>query len=205
MLSELSIKDFLEKTASNTPVPGGGSVAALAAAIAASLSGMVAALTVGKKGFEEMEERMQQVLARAADIREKMIRFIDKDSDAFNDVMNAYRLPKDTPGEKEARSEKIESTLKNAAWVPLEVAREAKNVMDLAETVIIGGNKNAVTDGAVGAMSARTAVLAALYNVRINLLSIKDKAFAAELSSEADRLEREIKEKEDAVLAQVSI
>jgi len=205
VLADLKVKQFLEETASNSPVPGGGSVAALSGALAAGLAEMVAGLTVGRKGFEAVEPKMKSIREKARAFRTKLVEDIQSDSDAYNQVMAAYKLPKQTEAEKMERSEAIQAGLRQAAQVPLEVARHSLQILGLAETVITQGNPNAVTDGAVGAMLARTAGLAALYNVKINLSSIKDKEFVEETAQEVNHLEAEILHRERQILAGIKL
>jgi len=204
-LADLSIKEFLAKTASGSPVPGGGSIAALSAAIAASLSEMVANLTIGKKGYEATEEKMKDITKDAADYRNKLIKDIDRDSKAYDDVLAAFRLPKGNEQEQHIRKQAIQKALKNASLVPLDVAKDAFKIIELAEEVVKYGNKNAVTDGAVAVMMARTAVLSALYNVKINLSSIKDIDFVEKIRKDVTSLESEIENKERKILSGVSI
>jgi formiminotetrahydrofolate cyclodeaminase len=204
-LADLSIKEFLAKTASNSPVPGGGSIAALSAAIAASLSEMVAHLTIGKKGYEALEEEMQDIAKDVFQYREKLIRTIDKDSNAYNDVMAAIKLPKGTEQERNNREGAIQEALINATLVPLDVARDAFKIIELAGKAVKQGNKNAVSDAAVAVMMARTAVLSALYNVKINLASIKDTTFVEEIREEIKHMESEIVNREREILSDVSI
>ena len=204
-LADLSIKEFLAKTASNSPVPGGGSIAALSAAIAASLSEMVAHLTIGKKSYEALEEEMQGIAKDAFQYRERLIRYIDKDSDAYNDVMAAFKLPKGTEQERNNREGAIQDALINATLVPLDVARDAFKIIELAGKGVKQGNKNAVTDAAVAVMMARTAALSALYNVKINLASIKDTDFVEEIREEIKHMESEIVNRERKILSDVSI
>jgi formiminotetrahydrofolate cyclodeaminase len=204
-LADLSIKEFLAKTASNSPVPGGGSIAALSAAIAASLSEMVANLTIGRRGFEAIEEEMREIVKDAFQYRERLIRYIDKDSNAYNDVMAAFKLPKGTEHERNNREETIQEALKNAALVPLDVAKDAFKIIELAEKVVKQGNKNAITDVAVATMMARTAVLSALYNVKINLASIKDTEFVEVIREEIKNMESEIVNRESEILSDVSM
>jgi formiminotetrahydrofolate cyclodeaminase len=204
-LADLSIKEFLKKTASNSPVPGGGSIAALSAAIAASLSEMVAHLTIGKKGYEALEEEMQGISKDAFQYRERLIRYIDKDSNAYNDVMAAFKLPKTTEQERNNREGAIQEALINATLVPLDVARDAFKIIELAGKAVKQGNKNAVTDAAVAVMMARTAALSALYNVKINLASIKDTDFVEEIREEIKHMESEIVNRESEILSDVSM
>lgn len=191
MLVDLTIKDFLAETASNTPVPGGGSIAALNGAIATALTEMVANLTIGKKKYAEYEGQMQAIAVEAAAIRQKFITYIDKDSDAYNRVFNAFKLPKETEEEIARRSQEIQDATKEAADVPMRVAEEMAEVMETVIYVAHKGNQNAVTDACVAMMSARNCVLGALLNVRINLSSIKDEAYVKRMTEKADHLEAE--------------
>lgn len=204
-LADLSIKEFLEKTASGSPVPGGGSIAALSAAIAAGLSEMVANLTIGKKGYEATEKQMKVIKKAAADYRNKLIKDIDRDSDAYNDVLAAFRLPKSYELEENFRKQAIQDAFKKASLVPLDVAKNAFKIIELADGVVKHGNKNAVTDGAVAVMMARTAVLSALYNVKTNLASIKDMDFVKRIRKDVTRLESEIEKKERKILSRLFI
>ncbi len=205
MLADLKITEYLEKAAAGTAVPGGGSVAALNAALAAGLTEMVANLTIGKKGYEDVTEEMNDIVEKVAELREKLTAAIDRDAEAYSDVMNAFKLPRETDPEKELRKQEIQNAYKHAALVPLEVANLAVKVIDLAARAVKGGNKNAVTDGVVAAMNARTAALAALYNVKINLVSIEDDEFVKELTREINNLEQQAKSKEQEIFARVVI
>jgi formiminotetrahydrofolate cyclodeaminase len=205
MLVDNKIREYLEKAAAGTAVPGGGSVAALNAALAAGLTEMVANLTVGKKSYEAVEEEMQALAGQASQLRTKLTAAIDGDADAYTAVMAAYRLPKTTDEETAVRKQKIQEAIKHAALVPLEVARDALAVIDLAGQAIRKGNKNAASDGAVAAMNARTAALAAIYNVKINLSSIQDDGFVEKLAQEAEELQQQVVAKENEALSQVKI
>ena len=205
MLKDLSITEFLEQTASAEPLPGGGCTAALCAALAASLTEMVANLTIGRKEFAAVEDEMKQIAQSAADLSNKLQNDIDHDAQAYREVLAAFKLPKSTDAEKKVRSGAIQKAFKKAAMVPLGVARDAIKIMDLAARAITGGNPNAVTDGAVAVLAARTAVLAAGYNVKINLSAIKDTALVTELTRKVEDLERQVIDKEREILAQVSI
>lgn len=205
MLRELPVNKFLEATASNTPVPGGGSVAALSAAMAAGLVEMVAGLTVGKPGFESVSGEMCRILERARSYRENFLLSVDRDAEAFGRVVAAFRLPKATDEERRERQAAVQEAFKEAARVPLQVARDAGIILDLAGTVVAEGNRNAVTDGLVGAMMARTAVLSALYNVCINLASIRDEPFAEDVRREVEAIRAEVLLKEQTILASVDL
>jgi len=203
LLANLKITEYLEKAAAGTAVPGGGSVAALNASLAAGLTEMVANLTIGKKGYEAVAEEMNDIAGRSAELREKLTAAIDRDAEAYSAVMEAFKFPKATDPEKELRNQEIQKAFKQAALVPLEVATHAVNVIDLAGRAIDSGNKNAVTDGVVAAMNARTAALAALYNVKINLVSIEDDEFVKKLTREINNLEQQAKSKEQKILAKI--
>ena len=205
MLIDHKVTEYLEKAAAGTAVPGGGSVAALNAALAAGLTEMVANLTIGKKGYEEVEEEMIALAGKASQLRNKLSAAVDQDADAYTEVMAAYRLPKTTDEETALRKQKIQDAIKHAALVPLEVARNALAVIELAGQAIRKGNKNAASDGAVAAMNARTGALAAIYNVKINLGSINDDIFVDKLTREVKELENQVVEMENAALSNVPI
>ena len=203
-LVDLVLIEFLEKTAGSDPVPGGGSIAALNGAIAAALTEMVANLTVGRKKYEEHEATMKAVTASADIYRNGFVQDIDADSEAYEKVFAAFKLPKETDEEKAERSQQIQAATKIAAEVPLEVARKAYALMELIEAVAEKGNQNAVTDACVALMSARTAVLGAILNVRINLTSLKDEQYVNKIKAEIDRLEKDAAAKEQALLKKVN-
>lgn len=205
MLTDQKITDFLEKTASGTPVPGGGSVSALSAALGAGLAEMVANLTIAKKGYEAVASEMEEVAETLQNLRQKLVLEVDKDSNAYQGVLAAFKLPKGTEKQKEQRAAAIQDAMKNAARIPLGVAYDALQVMDLAEKAIRNGNRNAVSDGAVGTMMARTAGLGAIFNVKINLASVKDKAFVEDMLREVNQLESRVHEREKEILSYVKI
>ena len=204
MLTELTVKDFLNKVAGSDPVPGGGSIAALNGAIAAALAAMVANLTIGKKNYADCEELMKQIAERAAGLKEEFVADVDRDSEAYDRVFACFKMPKATDEEKAARSAAIQEATKFAAQVPMEVARRAYGLMDTIAQVARKGNQNAVTDACVAMMAARSAVLAALMNVRINLGSLKDKEFALAMQAEADGLEQQVLAKEKELLDEIN-
>jgi formiminotetrahydrofolate cyclodeaminase len=205
LLKDLTITEFLEQTASAEPLPGGGCTAALSAALAASLTEMVANLTIGRKEFQSVEDEMKKIAKTAADLRKKLQNDIDNDAQAYREVLAAFKLPKKTDGEKKQRSDAIQRAFKTAATVPLGVARDALKIMDLASRAIAQGNQNAVSDGAVGVLASRTAALAAIYNVKINLSAIKDPNLVKELTRESETLESQIIKKEKDILAHINI
>ena len=205
MLTDLTVKDFLNKVAGSDPVPGGGSIAALNGALAASLAAMVANLTLGKKKYEEVQSFMQAIADEAVRLKDEFVADVDRDSEAYDRVFACFKMPKDTDEQKAARSAAIQEATKHAAWVPLEVARRACALMPRIAEVALKGNQNAVTDACVAMMSARNAVLAALLNVRINLASLKDQALVEQLQAEADALEQQAVNQEQALLKQIKL
>ena len=195
----------MEKTAEGTAVPGGGSIAALNAAISAGLSEMVANLTIGKKGYEAVQKEMKEITAAASKLRKKLVKDIDKDAAAYNEVMKAFKMPQNTEKQQDRRNNAIQAGLKNASLVPLSVARDALSIMDLTARVIRKGNKNAATDGAVAVLTARTAILGALYNVKTNLNFIEDHKFLKEMTKEVKSMESRVVKKEKEILSHVDI
>lgn len=204
MLVDLTLKDFLDKVAGSDPVPGGGSIAALNGAVASALTAMVANLTIGKKGYEDHEELMRHISEVALQQKKTFVEDIDRDSEAYDSVFACFKMPKGTDEEKSARSAAIQEATKFAALVPMQVARNACEQMTIIMDVARLGNHNAVTDACVAMMSARTAVLGALMNVRINLGTLKDKEFVGKLQAEADKLERLACAKEKELLDEIN-
>ncbi len=205
MLANQTIQTFLEKTASGDPVPGGGSAAALNAALAAALVEMVARLTIGKKGFDAVRHRMQEIADTCKTLRDALLFDIDRDSDAYTQVLEAYRMPKGTDEERNARKAAIQSAFRTAASVPRDVAEKAIRIMALAGEVIADGNPNAASDGAAGMLAARMAALTALYNVRINLPAIEDERWCSEMRNSATRMEAEVHRLEAAITPSIPI
>ncbi len=199
MLVDLTVREILERVASGDPLPGGGSTAALAASLAAGLAEMVARLTVGRKGDAVVDQEMNAIIDRAHALRTELIRAVDGDSDAYMRVMDAYRLPKSTEEEKRTRTQAIQAALKEAALVPLSVAKMAVEVLELAGKAVREGNKNAVTDALAGALMARSAALAAVANVRINIKGIKDAAFVEEAQRQTASLEKNAMAAEETI------
>lgn len=202
-LKSLSVKEFIDKVTGNDPVPGGGSVSALNGSLAASLAAMVANLTVGRKKYAEVNDEMEQISARMTEQSAKLLADVDRDAEAYDRVFAAFKLPKETDEEKAVRKEAIQRETKYAAKVPMEVARTASELLPMIDAAARRGNSNAVTDATVAMMCARTAVIGALLNVRINLTSITDEAFVKTMTEEADRLEAVAVEAEHKLLEYV--
>lgn len=200
-LQDMTLTGFCAETISSSPAPGGGSVAALCGALSAALSGMVASLTVGKKGYENKEEEMIALKEKAAFLQQSLLLAIDEDASSFNDYMSALKLPKETEEQKSVRKAALQQGLKEAAMVPMRTAELAAEIFPLAAFVVEHGNKNALSDGLVSAMTARTAILSALLNVKINLASIKDEAFVQTMTAKCQALKQLAMEQEAAILA----
>ena len=165
---------FIEELAAPTATPGGGSAAAYAGAMGAGLVAMVAGLTIGKKKYAEVEAQMQAIRVMAESLRKELTQAVDDDSSAFEAVMGAFKLPKETEEQKSKRSAAIHYTTLNAARVPLKVAKDAVKVMELALKCAKEANLNAISDSLSGFAMARAALTAASYNVKINLNSLED-------------------------------
>ncbi len=189
-LQDLLLKEFLEKTASNEPVPGGGSSAALNAAMATALTEMVANLTIGRKKYADADERMREIAAVMSAQRSRFLEDIDRDAEAYRQVMEAYRLPKETEKEQQLRDATIQEATKEASLIPMEVAESAFSLLETMRETLHRGNPNAATDGLVGMMNCRTAILSALLNVRVNLGGIRDEKFVEEMTTRCDWLEK---------------
>lgn len=200
-LIEQTVIGFIDSTAGSDPVPGGGSISALAGSISGALAHMVAQLTIGKKKYAEVEEEMKVIAEKAKELQESLLLDIDRDSDAYNVVFDAFKMPKETDEEKAARSAEIQRATKIAASVPMQVAEKSCELIGLIEAVVTKGNQNAITDGCVAMMCCRTAILGALLNVRINLGSLKDEQFVAEAKAKAERLEKIADEAEKRILS----
>lgn len=200
MLKNLGLEPFLDQLASSEPVPGGGSVAALSSSLSAALGAMVANLTVGKKNYEEVSDQMSSIAERMMQQKTHFLNMIDKDANSFDAVMQAFKLPKDTDEEKAVRTQAIQDGMKYAATVPYEVAEVTYLLFEDLKELVLYGNKNAQTDALVATMMARTAILSALYNVKINLESIKDETFVSEMKLKVKSLEMQAQEKEREIL-----
>ena len=199
-MKNMTINEFAKIVASDSPVPGGGSIAALCGALGTALAEMVANLTVTKKKYADSKEEMTDIISKASQLRDKLLNYIEEDSLAYNKVMEAYKLPKETEKEKAYRRDRIQEGLKVAASVPLKVAETSFEIFPLAEAVVLRGNVSSVTDALVGAMMARTGVLSAVLNIRINLDSIKDDEFVKALKEKADILEEKTNRFEKEIL-----
>jgi methenyltetrahydrofolate cyclohydrolase len=188
MPTKKNLAAFLDELASSSPAPGGGSVAALAGALGAALTAMVCNLTIGKKKYTPVEEEMKKILAQAQEMRGLFTALIDEDTQAFNKVMEAYSLPKDTEPQKALRAAAIREATKEATNVPLEVMKHCIDALALAQQVAASGNINSVSDAGVSAYMLHAAVESAALNVRINLNNLSDSEFVGWKKDEMESL-----------------
>lgn len=184
LVRKTTIENWLTDLASELPAPGGGAAAGVSAATGAALVSMVCNLTMGKPKFAEHEEVMREALAEAERLRIEALGLAEDDAEAFSGVMAAYKLPKGTDEEKAARTAAIQAGLAEAAAVPLAVAKAAAQVVRLSGRILDGSNPNVLSDVAVAASSAKSALESAALNVDINLASIKDAEVRERLASE---------------------
>jgi len=196
---QTAASDFLEALASPTATPGGGSAAAYAGAQAAALVAMVARLTVGKKKYAAVEAQMQSIAHQADALRSEFTQAVMQDSAAYAQVMEAYKLPKDTQAQQHGRTQAIEQAILGAIQPPLKVAQLAVRTLELAAIAISQGNLNAISDGGVAAALGRAALTGAGLNVRTNAAALKDKTpvqpileILVELESQATHIEQTI-------------
>jgi len=208
MLKDLMIKDFVSELASNSPAPGGGSVAALSAALSASLASMVFNLTVGKKVYNEYDDEKKEMinssLKEVNENKDNFIKLMDRDTEEFMVLMGAFKLPKDTDEEKRLRNEKIEEGYKRALDIPYEVTKQAYKVYDHILIACNYGNKNAVSDAGVAALLLQAAIESAVLNVKINLSCISDGTFKEEVKNKCDEIVKNGVIRRDEILSIVN-
>jgi glutamate formiminotransferase / formiminotetrahydrofolate cyclodeaminase len=202
-LVSMAVDRFADEVSSESPAPGGGSVAALAGSLAAGLSAMVANLTVGKKGYEAAWDELSGLSERAQAVKDRLVRAVDDDTDAFNQAMAAMRMPKGTPEEQAARNAALEAGYQQAARVPLDTAKACLEAMALALVVAEKGNANSASDAGVAALMGRAGVEGAVLNVLINLGSVKDAAFTQACRDETATFQQEAAALCDRVIAKV--
>jgi formiminotetrahydrofolate cyclodeaminase len=184
MLTSNTLADFLNETASNSPAPGGGSVSALVASLGFALVSMVCRLTIGKKKYADVQAEMEGVLKQSEESRLAATRIIDEDTEAFNKVMTAFSLPKDSEQQKTLRAESIQEATKAATLVPLRLAQLCAEGMALARVAAEKGNANSLSDAGVAASMIAAACEGAAMNVKINLGGLADKIFVGVVSEE---------------------
>src|SRR5439155_2668523 len=173
-LLKMNLREFFNETLSDSPAPGGGSVAALMGALGASLGGMVANLSAGKRGWDDNIEYWSDWAVKAQQLKNELLSLVDEDTAAFNKVMDAFALPKESTEEKAARSAAIEQATKHAAEIPLKAMETASKSYQLLASMAEKGNPACISDVGVGALATRACIEGAALNVRINLAGLKD-------------------------------
>ena len=202
-LIDMTCKDFAEETASESPAPGGGSISAYMGALGAALGTMVANLSSHKAGWDDRWEEFSDWAERGQAVMQELLHLVDEDTEAFNRIMAVFAMPKTTDEEKAARSAALQEATLYATEVPLRTMRAALGVFPIVQAMAAEGNPNSVSDAGVGALAARSAVLGARLNVRINAAGLKDRTKAEALVSEADAIVAEAETLEKVVLSLV--
>jgi glutamate formiminotransferase/formiminotetrahydrofolate cyclodeaminase len=184
----MDVREFCNETLSDSPAPGGGSVAALMGALGASLGGMVANLSAGKRGWDDKLEYFSGWAVKAQQLKDELLSLLDEDTAAFNKVMDSFGLPKELPEEKKARSAAIEAATKYAAEVPIKVMETALKSYALLVEMAEKGNPASISDVGVGALATRAGIEGAALNVRINLGQLKDENFKTNLQEKIRKI-----------------
>ena len=200
-LIDLSCQGFAVETASESPAPGGGSISAYMGALGAALGTMVANLSSHKAGWDDRWKEFSDWAEQGQTLMQELLHLVDEDTAAFNRIMAVFAMPKSTDEEKAARAEALQEATRYATEVPLRTMQTAARVFPLVRAMAEEGNPNSVSDAGVGALAARSAVLGARLNVRINAAGLKDRTLADRLTAEADRIAAEVIQAEQEVLA----
>ena len=203
LLRTLKVEDFLRELGSGSPTPGGGSAACLSGAMGAALGGMASRLTIGKKGYEEVQQLFVAKVKVFEELRAKLTGSIDADARAFDLVMEAIRLPKDTEEQKRARSERMQEGYKVASKVPLETAEHCRRVVEELVEMVGKCNQNSASDVAVGLHCAYSGLVGSILNVETNLSAIKDEAFKVGIGARIAALQGGAREKVDEAVGQI--
>src|SRR5256886_9125746 len=190
-LLKMNLREFCNETSSDSPAPGDGSVAALMGALGASLGGMVANLSAGKRGWDDKLQYFSDWAVKAQKLKDELLALVDEDTAAFNKVMDAFGLPKGSDEEKKARSAAIESATKYAAEIPLKVMETAAKSYELLAEMAAKGNPNSISDVGVGICATRACIDGAALNVRINLGQLKDEKFRSDLQKKVSKLQED--------------
>ena len=191
-LASMKITEFIDELASESPAPGGGSVAALCGGLSAALASMVANLTHGKKGYTKYDDIMDEMAVKAQKMKAKLVDCVDRDTEAFNRVMDAMRMPKNTEEQQAEREAAIDEANRGAALVPFKVLSYMPEVVKLARTAAEFGNRNLTPDAGVAGLTAALAARGAAYNVRVNLQGLPDDDFSRGLKEDSDRILKEV-------------
>ncbi len=200
---EKTLQEYLNELSSNSPTPGGGNVAALCGALSASLGTMVCNLTIGKKKYADVENEMISVKQKLESYQKTFVGLGAKDNAAFEKVMEAFKLPKETDAEKEIRSKKIEEATIGAADIPAQVMKTCADILPLLKIIVDKGNRNSLSDAGVAASLIGTAAKSAYMNVIINCASLSNQTIAQEIKKRADVSIEEISRSSDFLVEQV--
>ncbi len=187
-LINMKLSEFANETSSESPAPGGGSISAYCGALGAALATMVANLSAHKRGWDDRWEEFSDWAEKGLQYQNQLLELVDEDTKAFTKIMNAFQLPKETDTEKEKRNKAIQEATKYAILTPFEVMKTAYNSMEVMKAMIEHGNPNSITDAAVGALCARTAIIGAFLNVKINCGDYEDKIFVKEILTKGEKL-----------------
>jgi glutamate formiminotransferase/formiminotetrahydrofolate cyclodeaminase len=199
-LINLTLKDFADETASESPAPGGGSIAAYLGVLAASLGTMVANLSAHKKGWDEQWETFSNWAEKGQILKDELLKMVDLDTAAFTKIMDAFSLPKATDVEKNNRTEAIQQATKYAIEIPLKVMQLSFDCFSLIKTMAEIGNPNSASDAGVAALCARSAVMGAFMNVRINAVGYIDKSFVNKCIEEGSFIEKQAQQMEKEII-----
>ncbi len=199
----MNLRAFADETASESPAPGGGSISAYVGSLGVALGTMVANLSAGKRGWEAQIEEFSQWAEKGQQIKDSLLKSVDEDTRAFNEIMNAFGLPKSNDAEKQARTEAIEAATKYACLVPFKVMQTSNTSLEMLGAMIEKGNQNSVTDAGVGVLCVKTAVRGAYFNVLVNAKGLNDKVWADKMIADAKTLLAQHQQKVDALLAKV--
>ncbi len=203
MLADLTVKELWERAGSDTPTPGGGSVAALMGATGASLIIKFCNLTLGREKFQGVEEKFRRVKGRVKEISSRLTRLSDRDTEAFDGVMRALKMPKTTDQEKQRRKEALQQAFREATEVPSETAELCLSLLQLCQEVVEEGNPNAISDLGVGCLACWAGLEGAILNVKINLPSLKDSSFVEEMEAKIQSISQEGEEVKNRVIHSV--
>ncbi len=199
-LIDLSLNDFADETASESPAPGGGSISAYMGALGAALATMVANLSSHKRGWDERWEEFSNWAERGKALQVELMKLVDEDTNAFNKIMEAFDLPKKTDAEKAIRQQAIQETIRFATEIPFKTMKLCYECMAIAKAMAETGNPNSVTDAGVGALAARSGVMGAFLNVKINAVGLEDKEFAAQIIKDGETIVEKAKQLESDIL-----
>ena len=198
-----TLQNYLDELSSNSPTPGGGNVAALCGVLASSLGTMVCNLTIGKKKYVEVENEMNDAKIKLESLQKDFVTLASKDNEAFDQVMNAFKLPKDTDEQKSFRREAIEKATYQAALVPAEVINKCSTLLPYLDIVANKGNQNSLSDAGVAISLTSTASQGAYLNVLINCTSLSDKQSANELLMKYEKINLEVNAKSKSLLDEI--